>query len=75
MDHTQRNKLARDLLAANKFVPAEGPVETHSIHALNYIAFYLGEIEQHLSVIARAVERSAPNVDKLSDLVEDVLKR
>ena len=33
-------------------------------HALNYIAFYLGEIEQHLATIARVLDRSAPNVEQ-----------
>ena len=53
---SQDAKLARERMAAQPFAPADGPVEYHSIHALNYIAFYLGEIEKHLAKIASALE-------------------
>lgn len=75
MDEARR-KLIRERMAQQRFVPLQdGSLEASNAHALDHIAFYLCEIEQHLAVIARSVERSAPNVDKLSDLVEDVLKR
>jgi hypothetical protein len=52
----QEAKLARERMATQPFVPLEGPIEGHSIHALNYIAFSLGEIEKHLAVLARSVQ-------------------
>jgi hypothetical protein len=63
----QKRDVARAMMAAQPFVPADGPVELHSTHALNYIAYYLGEIEKHLSQIAANVENlttiNAPNLN------------
>jgi hypothetical protein len=49
-------KLVRERMAQQRFVPADGPIENHSIHALNYIAFYLGELDQKMERIAKALE-------------------
>jgi hypothetical protein len=48
--------LARGRMKQQPFVPSEGPIEFHSVHALNYIAFYLGEIDQTMERIAKALE-------------------
>ena len=55
MDQAQQDKLARERMAANEFAPMQPG--SAGEHALNYIAFYLGEIEQHLAKIASAFDR------------------
>ena len=50
MDQAQQDKL--------EFAPMQPG--SAGEHALNYIAFYLGEIEQHLGTIARAFDRNEP---------------
>jgi hypothetical protein len=49
-------KLLRGRMAETPFAPADGPIEFHSTHALNYIAFYLGEIDHKMERIAKALE-------------------
>jgi hypothetical protein len=49
MDQAQQDKLARERMAANEFAPMQPGSVGADTHALNYIAFYLGEIEQHLA--------------------------
>jgi hypothetical protein len=54
---TPDSKVARERMAANPFAPDPNIASEHQQqHALNYIAFYLGEIEQHLAKIAGAAE-------------------
>jgi hypothetical protein len=64
----QQDKLARERMAANEFAPMQPGSTGADTHALNYIAFYLGEIERHL---ANLVEQS----QALTELVGNVLKR
>jgi len=58
MDQAQEDKLARERMAANEFAPMQPG--SAGEHAPNYIAFYLGEIEQHLAKIASAFDRKEP---------------
>jgi len=52
----QESKRARERMAAQPFVPSDASIEWHSIHALNYIAFYLGEIDQKMERISKSLE-------------------
>jgi hypothetical protein len=53
----EKEDLARARMAENPFVPlANAQPEWAQAHSLNYIAFYLGEIEKHLSKIAHSSE-------------------
>jgi hypothetical protein len=57
----QEAKLAREKLAEPFLPQQEGGIELHSIHALNYIAYYLGEIDQKMERIAHTLERMQAN--------------
>ena len=66
----QERNLARERLA-EPFVPVGGPIEQHSIHALNHIAYSLGEIEKHLEKIANNSETS---LDRLKEIAVTIAK-
>ena len=55
---TDQEKLARDRMRANPFAPMGDAAnnEYRKAHSLEYIAFYLGEIEGHLSKIAAQLD-------------------
>lgn len=79
MDQAQQDKLARERMAANEFAPMQPDSAGADTHALNYIAFYLGEIERHVATIAGAFDRHGPNVvqqmQALNGFIANVLKR
>ncbi len=51
-----RNAL-RDRMASLPFAPLDSDTESRNAHALGYIAFYLGAIEQHLGAIAESLSK------------------
>jgi hypothetical protein len=60
MDYA-RGMLIRERMAKQRYVPLQDDTAEHStVYALEHIAFYLGEIEQHLATIARAFDRNEP---------------
>jgi hypothetical protein len=60
IDYEQR-KILRERMGQNRYAPINGASdEGQQTTALCYIAFYLGEIEQHLATIARAFDRNEP---------------
>jgi hypothetical protein len=60
------SKLAREELATKPFAPLESSHAEHKKqHSLDYIAFYLGEIEKHLSTIANAVDEQTANSNEI----------
>jgi hypothetical protein len=56
-------KLARDRMAANPFFPMTDAANNdyRQSHALEYIAFYLGEINNHMAQIASTLQASGSN--------------
>jgi hypothetical protein len=58
---TEQEKLARERMTANPFVPTSGQYDMRSAHAAEYIAFYLGEIEKHFGKISSSLEKTATN--------------
>ena len=58
---TDQEKLARERMKAQPFAPAALQPEFRDSHSLEYIAFYLGEIEGHLAKIASTLQASGAN--------------
>ena len=55
-------KALRDRMAALPFAPIDSDTDSRNAHALEYVAFYLGAIDQHLGAIAESLAR--PRVDQ-----------
>jgi methyl-accepting chemotaxis protein len=67
------SKLARELLAANPFAPlASAHAERRKQHSLDYIAFYLREIEKHISTIANAIGEQTANSTEIRVSLESL---
>lgn len=58
---------ARDRMKAQPFAPLDGSPEFRIAIAIEYAAYYLGEIESHLSKIAAHAEPNLLNVSKISE--------
>ena len=54
----------RDRMKANPFAPVGATPDLRIASALEYVAFYLGEIEAHLSVIASETRPNTANATK-----------
>jgi hypothetical protein len=59
---------SREAIKTNMFAPASNAMssEAQRNHALNYVAYYLGEIESHLGKIAAELETANANGAKIS---------
>jgi hypothetical protein len=67
------SKLARERLVANPYAPLESAlVEHRKQHSLDYIAFYLGEIEKHISTIANAIGEQTANSNEMRVSLENL---
>lgn len=61
------SNLVRDRMAANPFAPVQNSApENRQLHALDYTAFYLGEIEKHLGKIAAELNSGSANGAKIA---------
>jgi hypothetical protein len=58
---TEQQKLARERMRATPFAPEPVKPEFRDSHSLEYIAFYLGEIEGHLAQISGILKASGAN--------------
>jgi len=68
---SSNDNLARERMAANPYAPIQNAqIEFRAPHALEYIAFYLGEIEKHLGKIADGVEKVGANSETMSFQIE-----
>jgi methyl-accepting chemotaxis protein len=67
------SKAARELLANNPFAPLASVHDEHrKQHSLDYIAFYLGEIERHISAIANAIGEQTANSNEIRVSLESL---
>jgi hypothetical protein len=67
---------ARDRMASNPYVPLNIQNTTaNQQHALDYIAYYLGEIEDHLQRIAHASETGGGIAQALRDTLSRLQTR
>lgn len=55
-------KALRERMAALPFAPIDSDTDSRNAHALEYIAFYLGGIDEHLGAIAESLAR--PRIDQ-----------
>lgn len=62
IDTNTQTSLARERMAATPYAPSPGiSNEQQQTNAVQYIAFYLGEIEKQLERIANSLQTGAPN--------------
>jgi hypothetical protein len=60
------DKELRERMKGRPFAPTEGSTEHRIAAAAEYIAYYLGEIEAHLSKAAAHAEADTPNLSRLA---------
>lgn len=61
------DKELRERMRGRPFAPFNGSPELRMAVAAEYIAFYLGEIEGHLSRAAASAEADSPNLGRLAN--------
>jgi hypothetical protein len=66
-------KTSRDRMAAQPFAPIDSDIDSRNAHALSYIAYYLGTIEQHLAAIAGSLARPQPDQTARATALKDVV--
>lgn len=66
----------RQWMTENPYAPNNqvGP-EQQKVNATNYIAFYLGEIEKHLRVIAESVKANGSTNEQIRQNLEEMQKK